>query len=211
MIGDKLASGAPSATFTGPKIKVDPIEMDRDFHTLPAFVFREKYMITEREYDLMVGSDGIPPTNMLAKSMEDHLEIINRMSAHDQKQDESLKRDCPISPYIAYGLTGRVIASRDRPAVRRSVSRLALPRDLRKQREMLPSTGQIVRATVVNQEGKEIGASFLGKRIVWGGMSGQALCFDGYPTFIELELAEILGFMDRDDVKITEQELEPLT
>lgn len=41
MFCDKLASGASSATFTGPKIKFDDAEMRRNLRHLPAATFME--------------------------------------------------------------------------------------------------------------------------------------------------------------------------
>jgi hypothetical protein len=207
MQGDKLASGAASATFPGPRLKFDQAEMQQDLHRLPAQAFRDKYMVTTTEYELMIRSD-VNVANAFARSMEDHLEVINRLTQKDERQEESLKRECFIKPFFPNGDSGRIIVSRDQPA--KKPAKIYLPRDMRKQRELLPSTGRVLRALVVDAAGNDVSQQYIGQRIVFGGMSGTALCFSGYPTWITLDVGEILGLVEKEDVQIIEQELEPL-
>jgi hypothetical protein len=42
-------------------------------------------------------------------------------------------------------------------------------------------------------------------------MSGTAICFKNYPTWILLDIHEVLGLVMKEDAEIVEQELEPLT
>lgn len=209
MIGDKLASGAPSATFTGPKIKIDEQEMRQDLRLLPVAAFREKYWITQNEYDMLLQSDG-ETTNMLLKAMHEEMEVIERLAAQDKAEDEGLQRECFIDPFLSNGSFGRVIVNRDQPKLRREQSKLALPRHLRKERERLPTTGHIIKAKVFTSDGHDASKEFLGKRVLFGPMSGQAICFKGFPTWIALDLAEIIGIVRSEDAEILEEELEPL-
>lgn len=208
MIGDKLASGAPSATFTGPRIHFNEEEMRQDLRRLPTAAFREKYWVTQNEYDMLQQSDG-ETTNMLLKVMHEEMEVIERLAAQDKAEDEGLERECFIDPFITGSAFGRVIVSRDQPKLRREQSKLALPRHLRKERERLPTTGHIIKAKVFC-DGKDASSQFVGKRILFGPMSGQAICFRGYPTWIALDLNEIIGIVQQEDAEILEEELEPL-
>jgi hypothetical protein len=208
--GDKLASGAPSAQFSGPKLRYTQDEQFADLRSMTPQAFKEKYMVTQREYDMLIMSDGTV-TDSLVKEMQEHSEVIERLTALDTKQEESLKRECFLEPFVALGLTGRIIVSRDTPVVRESVSKLALPRHLRKERERLPTTGHIIRAKVFDSDGLDVGLNFINKRILFGPMSGTAACFDGYPTWIILDVAEILCIVNKEDAEPIEEPLEPLT
>lgn len=208
MIGDKLASGAPSATFTGPRIKFEEAEVQFDLRRLPAQAFKEKYMITEREYQLMISSDG-EATNALAREIETRIEAIKRLTEQDQQQDESLKRDCPFAPFCEPGWTGKVVVTRDQPALRQMQSRLALPRHMRQQREKLPTTGKVIESNVYDGNGVPR-TDLMGLRVIFGPMSGTAICFSGYPTFITLDIAEIIATVRNADAEIVEQEIEPM-
>lgn len=205
MIGDKLASGASSATFTGPRLKFEENQMRRDLKELPASAFMEKYLVTQREYDLMLDSDG-QEANMLTKAVQDHLEAIERLTVQDKAQEESLKRKCPFKPFYRPDLTGRIISTRDQPKVSEAISKLALPRHLRQQKEVLPTTGYII-----DIESDPPARDLIGTHIIFGPMSGQAMCFNGYPTFYILETSEILAVITDPKAQVVEQELEPLT
>jgi hypothetical protein len=210
MIGDKLASGAPSATFTGPRLNFDQATMQRDLRELPEQAFLDKYMITSREYTLMISSDG-EETNSLIRQVQQHAEAIERLVEQEKKEDQDLRRQCFIEPFIAHDMAGRILVSRDQPVLRKETSKLALPRHLRQQRESLPTTGHIIRATVVNSQGEDVGHKLIGLRVIFGPMSGTAICFKNYPTWILLDIHEVLGLVMKEDAEIVEQELEPLT
>jgi hypothetical protein len=210
MEGDKLASGAKSAQFHGPKLRYAQDEQFVDLRAMPAAKFKEKYMVTQREYDMLVVSDGTS-VDSLAKEMEEHAEVIERLLEQDKSEDRALKRECFLEPFLALGMSGRVIVTRDLPVARAEQSKLALPRHLRKVRERLPTTGHVIRARVVSEVGEEIGANFVGKRILFGPMSGQAITFKEFPVWIILEVSEILAWVHREDAEVVEEELEPLT
>lgn len=209
MIGDKLASGATSAVFTGPRLHFDEAKMRQDLRMLPASAFQEKYMVTQIEYELMFQSDG-ESTNTLLKAIQDHTEAIERLTAQDKAEDEGLQRECFIEPYVAFGLSGRLIVSRDQPVLPKAVSKLALPRHLRKERERLPTTGHVIKSRIYESNGTQhFGLD--GKRVLFGPMSGTAICFKNYPTWISLDVNEIIGIVGREDAEIVEEELEPLS
>lgn len=210
MIGDKLASGAASAVFTGPKLKFDEAEMRQDLRRLPAVAFCDKYMVTAREYELMLTSDG-EQTNALIRDIQDHAEAIERLIAQDKKQDESLRRDVFIKPFAGHGISGRVLVSRDQAVARQATSKLALPRHLRKERERLPTTGHVLDTDIITSEGEDARNQLLGKRVLFGPMSGTPVCFNNYPTWILLDVAEILALVNKEDAEVIEEELEPLS
>jgi hypothetical protein len=184
--------------------------MEQDIRTLRVEEFTAKYMITMREYELLLDSTG-EKTNILTKQMEEQTEVIERLVQQDKAEDKALQRQCFIEPFLAPGALGKVIVSRDAPTLRAEQSKLALPRHLRKERERLPTTGHVIRAAILNGAGVEIGHQFIGLRIIFGPMSGTALCFKGYPTWIMLDVNEILGIVHKEDAEPLEEPLEPLT
>lgn len=209
MQGDKLASGAASATFTGPKLHFDEQEMQQDLRRLSRDAFCDKYMMTAREYTLLLASDG-EKTIDLIREVEEHTEAIDRLLAEDRKQDEGLKRECFITPFVAGGSFGRIFLTRDQPVLPREQSKLALPRHLRKERERLPTTGHIIAAKVFDGEGHDRSGDFIGKRVLFSPMSGGAICFRNYPTWLYLDVNEIIGIIHKEDAEVLEEELEPL-
>lgn len=210
--GDALASGARSASFTvAPGFKFDEKEMRRDLTLLPASKFKEKYMIAQAEYDLLTSSDGNEAVNDFAEQMKRQAEFYERGLALDHKQADSLKRECFLEPFVGFGLTGRVIVDRDEPATPKGdKGRLLIPRSMRKDKTLLPTTGHIIKATIYDQLGGLVGDSFLGKRVMFGQMSGTPICFNGYPTWIQLELSEILAWVHKEDVEMQDVELDPM-
>jgi len=211
MKGDRLASGARSATFVGPSIRFDEGVMRDDLHKLPAQAFILKYMITQREYDLLSSSDGEERVNAFAEEMKRQAEFYERGLAADAKQADSLKRECFITPFVPLGLTGRVIVDRDEPASPRGErGRLLIPRALRKEKTMLPTTGHIIKAVIYDPEGHDIGKTYVGARVLFSPMSGTPICFNGYPTWIQLELAEVMAIVNKEDAQIQEETLEPM-
>jgi hypothetical protein len=211
MIGDKLASGARSATFTvAPGFKYDEAQMRKDLRDLPKQKFQEKYLIADAEYDLLnSGSDE--HINSFAEQMKRQAEFYERGLQTDKQQADSLRRECFLTPFVAVGLIGRVIVDRDEPATPKGQKgRLLIPRSLRKEKTLLPTTGHIIKAVVINDRGEDISQDFLGKRILFGQMSGTPICFKMYPTWIQLELAEILAWVNKEDVEVLEVELEPM-
>lgn len=208
MEGDRLAKGARSATFAvAPNLKFDEGIMRDDLRKLPSEAFILKYMITQREYDLIVdGSDE--KVSSFAEEMHQRAELYTRQIDADIAQEDTLRRDCFLVPFVALGLTGRVIVSRDGPVDK--PSKLALPKSLRKDKTLLPTTGHVLKAKVFDDAGAEHSDSFIGKRVLFSPMSGTAICFKGYPTWIQLELSEILAIVPVEDASLVEEELEPM-
>jgi hypothetical protein len=143
--------------------------------------------------------------------MKRQAEFYERGLAADAKQADSLKRECFITPFVPLGLVGRVIVDRDEPASPRGErGRLLIPRALRKEKTMLPTTGHIIKAVIYDPQGNNVGDGYIGWRVLFSPMSGTPICFNGYPTWIQLELAEILGVVNKEDVQIQEETLEPM-
>ena len=212
MKGDALASGQRSATFTvAPGFKYDEVQMRKDLRDLPKTKFQEKYLIADAEYDLLnSGSDE--HINSFAEQMKRQAEFYERGLATDQQQADSLRRECFITPFVAGAAFGRVIVDRDEPATPKGAKgRLLIPRAMRKEKTLLPTTGHIIKACVYEgADGVDISKSFLGRRILFGQMSGTPICFKQYPTWILLEITEILGWVDKEDAEVIEETLEPM-
>jgi len=210
MKGDRLASGARSATFVGPNMKFDEGVMRDDLRKLPSVAFILKYMITQREYDLLINS-GEERVNAFAEEMKHQAEFYERGLASDQQQADSLRRECFLTPFVPLGLIGRVIVDRDEPASPKGErGRLLIPRALRKEKTMLPTTGHIIKAVIYDPNGVDISSDYIGMRVLFSPMSGTAICFKNYPTWIQLELSEILSVVNKEDVEIQEETLEPM-
>jgi hypothetical protein len=210
MQGDKLASGAERAQFHGPKISVDEARQREDLRSMSEADFKFKYLITNLEYKMLLESDG-EKTNMLMKQMQEQTEVIERLTALDKAEDQALRKQCFIEPFLSPGAIGRVIVTRDIPTVSAETSKLALPKHLRKEKTRLPTTGHIIRAQILNAAGDHIGHNFIGLRILFGPMSGTAICFEGYPTWIMLDVNEIMGIVHKEDAVPIEEPIEPLT
>lgn len=209
--GDKLASGAPRATFLGPMLKFNEVQMRADFAVLPSAAFQEKYLITQREYDLLSG--GEEAVNSFAEQMKRQAEFYNRGLETDARLAASLNRDCFLQPFDLHlrGFVGRVITDRDEPATPRGErGRLLIPRSLRKEKTLLPTTGRIIKAVIFDPSGQDVSDSYIGRRILFQQMSGSAICFNSYPTWTLLELAEILCWVMNDAATVTEETLEPM-
>lgn len=206
--GDKLASGARSAQFSvAPNMKFDEGVMRDDFKLLTQEDFTTKYMITPREYDLM-RFGGDERVSHFAEEMRERAALYERELAADAKQEATLARDCFLTPYVPLGVAGRVIVTQDVPT--KPNSKLALPKSLRKSRDLLPTTGHVIRAVMYNDHGVDVSDQLLGRRVVFSPMSGTAICFKNYPTWRQLELSEILATVDKEDVVIIEEELESM-
>lgn len=207
MKGDFLASGGHSATFAvAPNLKFDEAQMRSDLSILPKQSFITKYMITEREYDLINHGDE-EKVNDFAEQMRRQGEFYSRGLQTDAQQAESLNRDCFITPYIAMS-AGRVIVDRDEPdSPKGERGRLLIPKALRKEKTLLPTTGHVIRATTADPNEA---VHLFGKRILFGSFSGTAICFKNYPTWILLDVSEILAIIDKEDIDLRDQELEPM-
>jgi co-chaperonin GroES (HSP10) len=208
--GDRLASGERSATFTGPRLHFTEGEMREDLLHLSKDAFIEKYRVAAREYDMLSTTSSEEKISSFHEEMQQRAEIYNRQLAAEADQDASLKRDCFLTPYIAAGLTGRVIVSRDGPADK--PSQILIPRSMRKDKTLLPTTGHVIKETIYASDGGPIGPldSLMGKRVLFSPMSGTAICFKQYPTWILLELSEILAIVNKEDAELQDETLEPL-
>lgn len=211
MRGDALASGDKRATFmvASKKLGLDEGKTHDDMIHLTREEFITKYMITERRYDmLMQGSLDEENVSTFAQEMKQRAAFNEAELARDAKQDASLDRTCFLTPFVAIGFTGRVIVARDR--VPEKGSSIVLPKSYRKDKVLLPTTGHVIKAMIIRDDGKWDQDVLLGKRILFSPMSGTAICFKGYPTWIQLELSEVLATVDKEDVDLIEEELEPM-
>jgi hypothetical protein len=212
--GDELASGGRSAVFTGPVMKFDEGIMRDDLKKMPSEEFITKYMITQREYDLMSSTRDEETINGFAKEMATKAAFYERGINLDEAQAESLKRECFIEPYVPIGEMGKVIVDRDEPLLRDSLRSIIIPQRLQKAKTLLPTTGHIIKAVVFKQapdgSAVDISNSFMGRRVLFGQMSGSAICFKGYPTWTMLDLAEIMGWVKSEQVEVEEIPLEPM-
>lgn len=202
MKGDALASGQRSAVFTGPKIKFTEGEIIDDVLHLTKQEFISKHMITEREYDMIINSGDDEKVSAFAAEMQQRAEFANRQLKADAQQEATLKRECFLTPFVAEGIIGRVIVARDGPVDKPSA--LLIPKSMRKDKTLLPTTGHVIKETLFG------GASLLGKRVLFSPMSGTAICFKGYPTWIQLELTEILAVVNKEDAELQDETLEPM-
>lgn len=209
MRGDALASGQRSAVFTGPKLKFTEGQMRDDLISLTMNAFIDKYMVTTREYNMLLNATD-DKKSAFAEEMQQRAEIFNRQLTADKAQDDSLKRDCFLTPFVPTGIVGRVIVQRDGPVDKPSP--LLIPRSMRKDKTLLPTTGHVIKETIYGADGGVIGNldSLQGKRILFSPMSGTAICFRGYPTWIQLELSEILAIVNKEDAELQEETLEPM-
>jgi len=206
--GDRLAAGDTSASFSvAPGLRFDEGVMRDDLKKLAPEQFILKYYITCIEYDRLVATQDEERINSFAEEMKQRAEIFNKQIEDDAKQEQSLNRECFLTPFVPTGITGRVIVSRDQPVKKNSP--ILLPKSLRKDKTLLPTTGHVIKESLEATDGFCL--SLLGKRVLFSPMSGTAICFKGYPTWIQLELSEILAIVDREDASIVEEELEPLT
>lgn len=211
MKGDTLASGAAKAVFLGPQLKFNQDELKQDFDRLPAEAFILKYLITQREYDLMVASKGEEVVNIFAEQMKRQAEFYERGMGSDRAQADSLSRECFLTPCVLPGWTGRVIVDRDEPATPKGErGKLLIPRAMRTQKVLLPTTGHIIKAVVFDPGGKDVSVELVGRRVLFNQMSGSPICFNGYPTWTQLELTEILCWVDKEDTQVIEEELAPM-
>lgn len=213
MRGDALASGERKAQFSvAPNLRFDEGIMRDDLKRLSCDEFILKYMITQREYDLMINTsdkDREERVSGIASEMRQRAEFAERELAADAAQEASLNRECFLTPFVPVGITGRVIVSRDSPP--HAPSKLTIPRIYRKDKTLLPTTGHVIKETITRtDDGPEIAQFLLGQRILFSPMSGTAICFKGYPTWIQLELSEILAIVDKEDADLVEEELEPM-
>lgn len=209
--GDKLASGAPRATFLGPLVKFDEAEMRADLVVLPAVVFQEKYMITQRQYEVM--NSGEAAVNSFAEQMKRQAEFYQRGLDADAAQAASLERKCFLEPFdlALMGYCGRFLVDRDEPASPKGDrGRLLIPRSLRKEKTLLPTTGHVIKQIVVAPDGSVDRKNYLGKRVLFNQMSGSAICFQQYPVWTLLELAEILCWVPVEDAAVVEEDLSPM-
>ena len=183
-------------------------------HDLPRLTqeeFCDKYMVARQEYN-MIKFGGEERVNSFVKEMEQRAAAIEQELAADDKQETSLQRECFLVPYVPIGVTGRVIVSRDVPPKKKSS--IALPKSMRKEKTLLPTTGHIIVANVWRDNDerglREVSSEYIGMRVLFGQMSGSAICFKGYPTWIQLEMSEIMAIVLKEDADVIEEELEPM-
>lgn len=208
--GDKLASGAKSATFPAPKInqQSSEAEMMDSLHKLTPDEFIEKFRITRREYDWFkaaANAGNEERVSDFAKDIQTKQEGITRALAADDQQDTSLSRECFITPR-----PGSVIVNRDVPL--KPKSKILMPPKKDRQRELLPTTGHVIKVGIGADfdyyGGVASHQSLQGKRVLFQQMSGQAICFTGYPTWIELTAGEIMGIVEKEDAEVVDVPLE---
>jgi len=212
MRGDKFASGAArSGVLPMQPIKFNEGEMQDDFKRLSPEMFMIKYMITQIEYDLMK-SGGEERVSSFALDMQQRAEAVDRASALDDIEDSKLKRSCDfLEPFHPVGLSGRVLVGYDIPFENRRKSPLLIPKKLRTERTLLPTTGHVLRAAIWSEIAQDwVSDSWLGRRVLFNQMSGSAICFTGFPTWNMLELSEILAIVTKEDYQVVEEPLEPM-
>jgi hypothetical protein len=204
--GDRLASGERSAVFTGPRLKFTEGQMRDDLKTLPRFDFIEKYMITNREYQMLQDSTDERKSSF-AEEMQQRADLAERQLKAEADQEATLKRECFLMPFVVSGVTGRVIVQRDGPVDKPSP--LLIPKSMRKDKTLLPTTGHVIKEMLL-AEGSSAAPSLIGRRVLFSPMSGTAICFKGYPTWIQLELSEILAIVNKEDAELQDETLEPM-
>jgi hypothetical protein len=205
--GDKLARGARSATFAvAPGLKFNEGEMHDDLKHMSSDLFMLKYMITQREYDLLKSS-GEEKVNDFASEMKQRAESLERVLASDEAQDNTLKRECFLEPFVTTD-RGRIIVDRDVPVKKRSA--IALPKSMRTEKILLPTTGHIIRASVFDELNVNVSKDYVGLRVLFGQMSGSPILFKGFPTWTLLELSEIMCIVEKEDIEVQEEALEPM-
>lgn len=203
--GDQLASGARSATFSvAPNMKFNEGQMMDDLTKISETAFCERYMITPMEYDRLkvvskLGDDQ--KVNDFTITMRERADAYNRELASDDRQETSLSRDCFIKPR-----PGSVIVDRDVPL--KTKGTILMPPKAQRQRELLPTTGHVI--VIGTNVEAEYGELLLGKRVLFQQMSGQVICFKGYPTWVQLAASEIMGIVEREDADVVEEKLEAM-
>ncbi len=195
--GDLLARGAPSATFLGPLVKINESEFHDDLKHLHRVTFIDKYRITERYYDMLTSSDNDRSNAAVETFLDERRSAYEREANAEAKREQKLvSRDCFIVP-----APGRLIVLRDgehKPRARNII----LVNDPKK-RKLLPTTGHVI----ATGDGTE---AWSGKRVLFGQMSGTAICFNGMPDWIMLQVEEIMGEVTKEDAQLAEQELESM-
>lgn len=211
--GDRLASGERSAVFTGPRLKFTEGEMREDLLHMSKAMFIAKYMVAEREYDMLTTTSSEEKISSFAEEMQQRAAMYNRQLKADAVQESTLKRDCFLTPFVPINFSGRVIVAHDGPVDK--PSQLLIPRGMRKDKTLLPTTGHVIKESLNvdfnswNSE-KNQPPTLVGRRILFSPMSGTAICFKGYPTWIQLELSEILAIVDKEDAELQDETLEPM-
>jgi hypothetical protein len=212
MRGDALASGQRTATFVGPKLHFTEGELRRDLLDMSKDDFMAKYMVAEREYNMLNNSrPDEEKISAFAEEMQQRADIYNRQLATEKAQEDTLRRDCFLTPFLPVGVTGRVIVSRDGPVDK--PSKILIPKSMRTDKTLLPTTGHVIKESICSIDGLDGQAGFytlMGKRILFSPMSGTAICFKGYPTWIQLELTEILAIVNKEDAVLQDETLEPM-
>lgn len=195
--GDLLARGAPSATFLGPKLKIDELEFNTDLAKLAKEQFCDKYMVSSRYYDMLTSKDEDRSGTARQTFLEEAAANYKRQAAAEAARETKLtSRHCFIIPAF-----GRVIVLRDGEYKNRG-NRIILADDPRK-RKLLPTTGHVIACADGLGE-------WMGKRVLFGQMSGTAICFNGMPDWIMLQVEEIMGEVTKEDAQLVGQELEPM-
>jgi len=193
-------------------IKFNEGEMRDDLKRLTPQEFIIKYLITQIEYDILIGASEERKASF-AEQMKQRTESFVQALKIDEDEEAKWDRKCDfLTPFHPIGLSGRIIVSYDKPVKYRSASGLILaPKSQRKDRTLLPTTGHVMRAAVWSEiEERWVSDLWIGIRVLFNQMSGSAICFDGFPTWNELELGEILAIVEREDINVVEEPLEPM-
>jgi hypothetical protein len=222
--GDKFASGATSGVIPHlAPIKFNEGEMRDDLKKISSQEFMVKYLITQMEYDILTDASEEKKASF-AEQIKQRAETVERELAIDDAEEAKWNRKCDfLTPFHPIGLSGCLLVSYDKPVKYRSQSGIILaPRSQRKDRTLLPTTGHVMRAAiwderiVVNPQsepnvfGGWVSAEWIGKRVLFNQMSGSAICFNKFPTWIRIEISEVLCIVDREDIDVIEEPLEPM-
>jgi hypothetical protein len=218
--GDKFASGATSGVIPHlAPIKFNEGEMRDDLKKISSQEFMVKYLITQMEYDILIDASEEKKASF-AEQIKQRAETVERELAIDDAEEAKWDRKCDfLTPFHPIGLSGCLLVSYDKPVKYRSQSGIILaPRSQRKDRTLLPTTGHVMRAAVWSDlldapDGLPqgwISDEWIGKRVLFNQMSGSAICFNKFPTWIRIEISEVLCIVDREDIDVIEEPLEPM-
>jgi len=215
--GDKFASGTRTGVIPMlNQIKFDEGQMHDDLPKLTLDEFCTKYLITPREYEMLLAAKEVgneERVSAFAEQMKRAVKAVEQQLAIEAKQEQRLDYECFIQPLHPVGLSGRVIICYDKPKKKLSEkSKLILPpKSQRTERTLLPTTGHIIRAAVWDElRAKWVSDEWIGKRVLFNQTSGSPICFNNFPTWNELELGEILGIVEKEDAEVQEEELLPM-
>ena len=119
-------------------------------------------------------------------------ETLDRVDK-DVTESYGIPKECFLKP-----TTGRVVVAQDTPKAPSKI--IIAPSKFRGR----PTTGRVIAAS------PELESSWLGKRVLYGMMSGAAVQFKNRPAWIILAEAEILAVIDAEDEEIDQDNPLPL-